>query len=92
MVVDKSKKSNGGDGGANAEERISALFQPDTLVTHQYLDTYRRQLPLEPESVWCSCVGTAFMRLSNFSAAHSEAAPLGTQAWILPTTTIDFRL
>ena len=31
------------------EERVSSLFQPDTLLPEQYLDTYRRKLHLEPE-------------------------------------------
>jgi hypothetical protein len=31
------------------EERVSSLFQPDTLLPEQYLDTYRRKLYLEPE-------------------------------------------
>lgn len=31
------------------EERVTSLFQPDTLLPEQYLDTYRRKLHLEPE-------------------------------------------
>jgi len=31
------------------EERVSSLFQPDTLLPDQYLDTYRRKVHLEPE-------------------------------------------
>jgi hypothetical protein len=31
------------------EERCTSLFQPDTLLTEQYLDTFRRKLHLEPE-------------------------------------------
>ena len=31
------------------EERINALFQPDTLLPAQYLDTLRRTTFLEPE-------------------------------------------
>lgn len=34
---------------SSAEDRISSLFQPDTLLTEQYLDTYRRKTHLEPE-------------------------------------------
>ena len=37
------------DQGLNMEERVSSLFQPDTLLPEQYLDTYRRKLHLEPE-------------------------------------------
>jgi hypothetical protein len=35
--------------GLSMEERVTSLFQPDTLVPEQYLDTLRRKLPLEPE-------------------------------------------
>jgi len=31
------------------EERVTSLFQPDTLLPDQFLDTYRRKLHLEPE-------------------------------------------
>lgn len=31
------------------EERVGALFQPDTLVADEYLANYRRKVPLEPE-------------------------------------------
>lgn len=32
-----------------AEERVASLFQPDTLLPEQYLDTFRRRSHLEPE-------------------------------------------
>ncbi|MGH7828613.1 MAG: hypothetical protein ACREP8_00415, partial [Candidatus Binatia bacterium] len=35
--------------GLTSEERVSSLFQPDTLLPSQYLDTYRRKAHLEPE-------------------------------------------
>ena len=31
------------------EERVTSLFQPDTLMPDQYLETFRRKVPLEPE-------------------------------------------
>jgi hypothetical protein len=37
------------DQGLSMEERVSSLFQPDTLLPEQYLDTFRRKLQLEPE-------------------------------------------
>ena len=37
------------DTGLSMEERVSSLFQPDTLLPEQYLDTFRRKLQLEPE-------------------------------------------
>ena len=37
------------DTGLSMEERVTSLFQPDTLLPDQYLDTYRRKVHLEPE-------------------------------------------
>ena len=31
------------------EERVTSIFQPDTLLPEQYLDTFRRKIQLEPE-------------------------------------------
>ena len=36
-------------GSSNVEDRIASLFQPDTLLAEQYLETYRRKTHLEPE-------------------------------------------
>jgi hypothetical protein len=35
--------------GLSMEERVTSLFQPDTLLPEQFLDTFRRKLHLEPE-------------------------------------------
>ncbi|MPZ74990.1 MAG: hypothetical protein GEU77_00495 [Deltaproteobacteria bacterium] len=37
------------DTGLSMEERVTSLFQPDTLMPDQYLETFRRKLYLEPE-------------------------------------------
>ena len=37
------------DTGLSMEERVTSLFQPDTLLPDQYLDTFKRKLHLEPE-------------------------------------------
>ena len=37
------------DTGLSMEERVTSLFQPDTLLPDQYLETFRRKLHLEPE-------------------------------------------
>ncbi|HEY1269747.1 MAG TPA: hypothetical protein VGH16_20980 [Candidatus Binatia bacterium] len=36
--------------GFNAEDRVASLFQPDTLLPEQYLETYRRKSFMEPET------------------------------------------
>jgi len=35
--------------GLSMEERVTSLFQPDTLIPDQFLETFRRKVPLEPE-------------------------------------------
>jgi hypothetical protein len=35
--------------GLSAEEKVTSLFQPDTLLPAQYFDTFRRKSQLEPE-------------------------------------------
>lgn len=35
--------------GAVSEDKIASLFQPDVLLTEQYIDNFRRKTPLEPE-------------------------------------------
>jgi hypothetical protein len=37
------------ENGLSMEERVTSLFQPDTLLPEQYLETFRRKLHLEPE-------------------------------------------
>jgi hypothetical protein len=37
------------DTGLSMEERVSSLFQPDTLLPDQYFETFRRKFHLEPE-------------------------------------------
>jgi hypothetical protein len=32
-----------------AEDRLTPLFQPDTLMSDEYFANYRRRIPLEPE-------------------------------------------
>jgi hypothetical protein len=34
----------------NVEEKVASLFQPDTLLPGQYLDTYRRKTHLDAET------------------------------------------
>ena len=35
------------------DEKITSLFQPDTLLSAQYFDTLRRKTRLEPENGSC---------------------------------------
>ncbi|MGH7773347.1 MAG: hypothetical protein ACREQA_14065 [Candidatus Binatia bacterium] len=37
------------EAGLSVEEKVASLFQPDTLLPAQYLETFRRKAHLEPE-------------------------------------------
>lgn len=37
------------EAGLSIEEKVSSLFQPDTLLPAQYFETFRRKAHLEPE-------------------------------------------
>jgi hypothetical protein len=43
LEEEQSEKSLG------SEDRLSPLFQPDTLMSDEYFANYRRRIPLEPE-------------------------------------------
>src|SRR5438094_9880925 len=44
-----SSAYTGDQTGLTADERISSLFQPDTLLSAQYFENLRRKTLLEPE-------------------------------------------
>ncbi|MGH7926364.1 MAG: hypothetical protein ACREQV_01025, partial [Candidatus Binatia bacterium] len=37
------------DAGLTTGERFSSLFQPDTLIPSEYLETFKRRTHLQPE-------------------------------------------
>jgi hypothetical protein len=45
----RKSKSTGELGSIYVEERIASLFEPDTLLSAQYMETLRRNTLLEPE-------------------------------------------
>lgn len=45
----KGSKHAFGPAAFDTDERISSLFQPDTVLAAQYLETARRKIILEPE-------------------------------------------
>ena len=70
------------DNGLSMEERVTSLFQPDTLLPDQYLETFRRKLYLEPEKKLMLAIledaiacfqKYAFARDSKGKALFSEA-------------------
>ena len=74
------------DTGLSMEERVTSLFQPDTLLPEQYLDTFRRKLYLEPEKKLMLAIledaiacfqKYAFARDSKGKALFTEAVSIG---------------
>jgi hypothetical protein len=49
MRLDKRTSERIPERNLNADERIGSLFQPDTLLGHQYFDNLRCKTLLEPE-------------------------------------------
>jgi hypothetical protein len=38
-------------GHSNVEDKVISLFEPDTLVSTQYLESFHRKTPIEPEKM-----------------------------------------
>lgn len=36
---------------SNVEDKVISLFEPDTLVSTQYLESFRQKTPIEPEKM-----------------------------------------
>lgn len=49
MTLQNSRPNHTVEDTGNAFERVSSLFQADTLAAHQYQDTYRRKIPQQSE-------------------------------------------
>jgi hypothetical protein len=57
----------------NVEERVAGLFQPDTLLPAQFLDTYRRKAHLEPEtSLMLAVLEDAVACYQKYALARDE--------------------
>jgi|SRR4030095_596135 hypothetical protein len=50
MKFEKKRAENTGvQTSFGSDEKIALLFQPDVLLAEQYIDNFRRKVPLEPE-------------------------------------------
>jgi hypothetical protein len=49
MEWERMSSNNSYQSRASTDEKIGSLFQPDTLVVEQYLEHFRRRIPVEPE-------------------------------------------
>lgn len=50
MKIEKKRVENmPAQTNPGSEERMASLFQPDVLLTEQYIENFRRKTPLEPE-------------------------------------------
>jgi hypothetical protein len=77
------------DQGLTMDERVSSLFQPDTLLPEQFLETFRRKLHLEPEKKLMLAIledGIACYQ-KNLVARDSKGRALFREAesWVVET-------
>jgi hypothetical protein len=79
------------DTGLSMEERVTSLFQPDTLMPEQYLETFRRKLYLEPEKKLLLAVMedaiSCFQKYLFSKDGKGKALFLEAQEWILDEDT-----
>ncbi len=73
------------------EEKVASLFQPDTVLPAQYLETVRRKTHLEPEkklmlSVLEDAVG-CFQKYAFTRDAHGKSLLHEAEEWILEEST-----
>jgi hypothetical protein len=83
-----------GHRGTATDEAVGSLFQPDSLLLEQYLDTTRRKIVLEPEkrlmlAILKDAVGTF---QADLFAANAKSSRRFEQArdWITETDAIGF--
>lgn len=69
------------------EEKLTSLFDPDTLLSAQYFDTFRRTFPLEPEKKLMLAVLedtiSCFQKYVVAQDRRGKRLFLETEAWIL---------
>ena len=74
------------DKGLSMEERVTSLFQPDTLLPDQYLDTFRRKLYLEPEKKLMLAVLedaiACFQKYVSAGEGKGKALFLEAETWV----------
>ena len=73
--------------GLTAGERYASLFQPDTVMPHQYLETFRRLTQLQPEKRLMLAVledGVAcFQKYTTARDGRGKRLFQETEEWIL---------
>lgn len=73
--------------GLSMEERVTSLFQPDTLLPDQYLETFRRKFHLEPEKkLMLAVLEDAIACYQKYIFTHEgkgKMLALETEAWLL---------
>jgi hypothetical protein len=73
--------------GLSMEERVTSLFQPDTLLPDQYLETFRRKFHLEPEKkLMLAVLEDAIACYQKYIFAHEGKGKVlaqETEQWLL---------
>jgi len=71
----------------SVEDRLSSLFQPDTLLAEQYLETCRRKTHLEPEKRLMLAIlddaVTCFKKYSSAQKPKEKALFQEAEEWII---------
>ncbi len=71
----------------NVEERVASLFQPDTLLPSQFLETYRRKAHMEPEKVLMLAVledaVACFQKYVLARDEHGRELFRDAEAWVM---------
>jgi hypothetical protein len=78
------------ESGLSMEERVTSLFQPDTLLPDQFMDTFRRKSHLEPEKkLMLAVLEDAIASYQKYVGARDgkgRALFQETEEWILEKT------
>ena len=73
--------------GYNVEERVTSLFQPDTLLPAQFLENYRRKSYMEPETrLMLAVLEDAVACYQKYVLAHDERGVElfhDAEAWVM---------
>lgn len=74
--------------GLSVEEKVTSLFQPDTLLPAQYFETFRRKAHLEPErrlmlAVIEDAIIACFQKYASARDAKGKAVFRDAEGWIL---------
>ena len=82
------------ESGLSVEERVASLFQPDTVLPAQYLETVSRKTHLEPEKKLMLAVledaVTCFQKYGSVRDGKGKSLFLEAEEWVLMEQNADW--